>query len=87
MKTFLIAAVTEFVSFFLIVINTRAYTQGLYVWTFLTDAFFISQSFFVSKWMIEAKDARGVAAYLGFLIGGTAGSLSAIAVTKLLYGK
>lgn len=87
MKTFCIAAVTEFLSFFLIVINTRAYTQGLYVWTFLTDAFFISQSFFVSKWMVEAKEARGFAAYLGFLIGGTAGSLAAIGVTKLLYGR
>ena len=86
MKTFGIAFVTEFLAFFIIVVNTRAYTKGLYFWTFLTDAFFISQSFFVSKWMVEAKEARGMAAYFGFLLGGTAGSLSAIFVTKFLYG-
>lgn len=85
-KTFLIAAVTEFVSFFLIVINTRAYTKGLYAWTFLTDAFFITQNFYVAKWMVEAKEARGTAAYLGFLLGGTAGSLLGILLTKHLYG-
>lgn len=85
MKIFLIAAVTEFLSFFLIVVNTRAYTHGLYGWTFLTDSFFISQSFFVSKWMVEVKEARGMKAYAGFLLGGTAGSLFAIFVTKFLY--
>ena len=86
MKTFLIAAITEFVSFFLIVVNTRAYTQGLYLWTFVTDAFFISQSFFVAKWMVEVKEARGLPAYFGFLVGGTLGSLSAIWLTKHVYG-
>ena len=87
LKTFLIAALTEFFAFFLVVVNTRAYTQGLYAWTFLTDAFFISQGFFVSKWMVETKEARGLSAYLGFLIGGTCGSLAAIFVTKFLYGR
>lgn len=86
-KTFLIAAATEFLAFFLIVVNTRAYTQGLYLWTFFTDAFFISQSFWVAKWMVEAKEARGLGAYFGFLIGGTCGSLTAIFVTKFLYGR
>lgn len=86
MKTFLIAAITEFLSFFVIVVNTRAYTKGLYFWTFVTDAFFISQSFFVAKWMVEAKEARGLPAYFGFLIGGTLGSLSGILLTKILYG-
>lgn len=86
MKTFLIAAITEFLSFFVIVINTRAFARGLYGWTFITDAFFISQQFFVAKWMIEAKDARGLPAYFGFLIGGTGGSLFAIFVTKHRYG-
>lgn len=86
MKTFLIAAATEFLAFFLVVVNTRAYTQGLYGWTLATDAFFITQSFWVSKWMTENVEARGWIAYLGFLIGGVCGSLAAIFVTKLLYG-
>jgi hypothetical protein len=86
MRTFLIASGTEFVSYFLIVVNTRAYSKGLYFWTFVTDAFFISQAFFVAKWMVEAKEARGLPAYLGFLFGGTLGSLAAIFVTKIVYG-
>lgn len=86
LKVFAIAAATEFISFFLIVVNTRAYTKGLYVWTFLTDSFYITQSFFVMKWMVEVKESRGMAAYFGFLFGGTAGSLCAIFLTKLLYG-
>ena len=85
-KTFLIAAATEFISFFLVVVNTRAYTQGLYFWTFVTDSFFISQAFFVAKWMVEVKQARSLTAYFGFLLGGTLGSLTAIWVTKHLYG-
>jgi hypothetical protein len=36
--------------------------------------------------MVEAKEARGLAAYFGFLLGGTLGSLAAILVTKHLYG-
>ena len=86
LKTFLIAAATEFFSFFLVVVNTRAYTKGLYFWTFATDAFFITQAFFVAKWMVEVRQARGMTAYFGFLFGGTLGSLFAIWVTKHLYG-
>lgn len=86
MKVFLIAAITEFLSFFLVVVNTRAYTHGLYLWTLATDSFFITQSFFVSRWMIEVKEARGFNAFLGFLFGGTLGSLAAIWLTKYLYG-
>lgn len=86
MKVFFIAAATEFLCFFLVVVNTRAYTKGLYFWTWLTDALFITQSFFVAKWMTEAKEARGIAAYFGFLVGGSAGSLLAIWITKHLYG-
>lgn len=86
MKTFLIACATEWFCYFIIVCNTRAFTQGSYKWTLITDGLFITQSFFVAKWMMEVKEARGISAYLGFLLGGTLGSLSAIYVTKHLYG-
>lgn len=86
MKVFWIAAVTEFFSFFIIVVNTRAFTKGLYGWTMLTDGLFITQTFLVSKWMVEKPEARGLGAYLGFLTGGTIGSVFAIYITKLLYG-
>lgn len=86
LKTFCIAAGTDFIASFVIVINTRAFTKGLYFWTAVTEAFFTTQSFYVSKWMVEAKDARGTAAYLGFLVGSTAGALLAIWLTKHIYG-
>jgi hypothetical protein len=85
-KTFAIAFATQFFSYFIIVANTRAFTEGSYRWTFITDSFFITQSFFVGKWMIETKSARGIPAYFGFLLGGTLGSLAAIFTTKHLYG-
>lgn len=56
------------------------------MWTTITDAFFITQAFYVAKWMMEVKEARGWRAFLGFLLGGTCGSNFAIYVTKHLYG-
>jgi len=85
MKTFAIAFATQFFSCFLIVANTRAFTEGSYRWIFIT-AFFITQSFFAGKWMIETKSARGTPAYFGFLLGGTLGSLAAIFTMKHLCG-
>jgi hypothetical protein len=85
-RTFAIAALTEFVSFFIIVLNTRAFTHALIGWTMLTDALFITQSFLVSKWMVEDRNARGPSAFLGFLIGGELGSVLAILLTTKIYG-
>ena len=85
MKTFAIAFAMQFFSCFLIVANTRMFAEGSYRWTFITT-FFITQSFFAGKWMIETKSARGTPAYFGFLLGGTLGSLAAIFTTKHLYG-
>lgn len=85
-RVFLIAAATDFLACFVIVINTRAFTKGLYFWTAVTEAFFTTQSFYVGKWMVERKEARGTAAYMGFLIGSTGGALLAIWITKILYG-
>lgn len=85
MSQFWKAAAAEWVSFFIIVLNTRAFTQGSYFWTLLTDFLFITQAFFVAKWMIEAKEARSWSAYWGFVTGGTWGSLTAIWVSEHLY--
>ena len=87
MRIFAIAFVAEFFCNFVIVANTRAFTLGNYGWTAFTEVLFITQTFWVAKWMVEAKDARGKAAYLGFLFGGTLGSLAAIFTTKHLYGR
>lgn len=76
----------ELISYFIIVANTRAFTQGLYFWTAITDAFFSAQQFILAKAMIDSKDARSFSSGLGCVLGGTSGSLLAIWVTKTLYG-
>jgi hypothetical protein len=86
LKVFAIASLTEFFCYFILVANTRAFTLASYKWTFITDSLFITQSFFVQKWMVEIKDARGPYAFAGFLLGGTLGSLSAIWASTHLYG-
>lgn len=78
--------VTELISFFIIVANTRAFTQGNYVWTAITDTIFSAQGFVMFKLMADNKEARTWWAGLGCTLGGTCGSLLSIWVTKRLYG-
>jgi hypothetical protein len=78
--------ITELVSFFIIVANTRAYTQGLYGWTIVTDTFFSAQSFVMFKIMADDPRARSWWAGLGCTLGGSCGSVLAIWVTKRLFG-
>lgn len=87
MKTFFIALLVEFLSYFVVVINNRAFNQGLYGWTAATDALFITQLFIMQKWSVEKPEYRGWSAYWGFLIGGTLGSLSALYVSTHIYGR
>ena len=83
---FLFGFVSEFVSFFVIVANSRAVAQGSYQWTAATDAFFSLQKFAMGKLMIDKKEMRTWATGLGTIMGGTCGSLCSIFVTKHLYG-
>jgi len=78
--------IENFICFFIIVANTRAFTQGNYIWTIVTDTLFSAQSFFVAKLMIDDKDGRTIWAGAGSTIGGTLGSLASIWCTKYLYG-
>jgi hypothetical protein len=85
LRQFLVFFVAEFIAFFVIVANTRAYTQGNYLWTGITDLFFGFQSFALGKFTVDTPNARTWWAGLGETCGGTAGSLLAIWVTKHLY--
>ena len=83
---------TEFVSSFVIVANTRAFTEGSYLWTAITDTFFASQCWIVGLIfarfsMDKGAEGKGVWAGAGYVIGATGGSLFSIFITKLLYGK
>lgn len=78
--------VAQFLSYFLVVANTRAYTQGRYVWTAFTDILFAAQAFLVLRKMIRDQEATGFWAGSGYVLGGTCGSLLSIFVTTKLYG-
>lgn len=80
MKFFLL----QFVQFFLVVANTRAYTQGNYTWTALTDLLFSVIQFTILKKVAASKKESDV---LWYALGGVAGSLTSIYVTKLIYGQ
>lgn len=84
---FIFFAAETFFAYFIIVCNTRAYTQGSYLWTAATDTVFTLQGAIIAKLTIEDKDGRTVWAIAGSSFGGTLGSLAAIWVTKHLYGK
>ena len=84
---FCAAFLVEALSFFVVVANTRAYTHGLYMWTFVTDVFFSAQGFAVAKVMTEDARTRTWWAGFGFTLGGATGSLLSIFVTKKLYGE
>jgi hypothetical protein len=83
---FVFAFVVEFISFFIIVANTRALAQGSYLWTGVTDFGFGIQAFAIGKLMIDNKECRTWAFGLGSTAGGTCGSLFSIFITKHLYG-
>lgn len=73
----------EFFAYFLIVANTRAFTQGLYGWTAVTDGVFsFSNFYFISK--VAKTETK--AAWAGYTLGGTCGSLVSIWMTKYVYG-
>lgn len=76
---------TQCFSYFIIVANTRAYTQGNYLWTGITDALFASQNFLMIRIISKQDEATGLWAGMGYTIGGTVGSLISIWVTKCLY--
>lgn len=71
------------VQFFVIVANTRAYTQGLYIWTAVTDLVFCLVVFRLTKRIAASDDWRD---QVGYAAGGTVGAQLGIYVTKLLFG-
>jgi hypothetical protein len=70
---------------FVIVANTRAFTQGNYFWTVVTDAWFALQASLVGKLMVEDKDTRSWASIAGNMVGASIGACLSIWVTKRLY--
>jgi len=76
----------EFVLYGLIVANGRAYNQGHYAWTLVTDMMISAFNFGFAVRFIEDKDNRNRWAMMGCVLGGGAGSCVSILITKWLYG-
>lgn len=76
----------EFVLYSLVVANGRAYNQGHYLYTLATDMMISAFNFWFAVKFIEGKDNRTWPALLGCVLGGGAGSLCSIWLTKLVYG-
>lgn len=75
--------ITQFISYTLFVLNGRAFNQSAYVITFVSDLFFGLYGFFVIKAINESKHGW---AWVGYMLGGSFGSLFGIWVSKLILG-
>ena len=76
----------EFISYFIIVANTRAFTAGSYKWAAITDMAFTAQGFALGVIMIDDPDSRTFWSGAGCVVGGCAGTLASMWVTKHFYG-
>jgi hypothetical protein len=85
-KVFAFWFVAEFIQFALVVANGRAYVQGNYAWTLLTDMMVSGFNFGIAVKFIEGKENRTWPAMLGCVLGGGTGSCFAILITKWVYG-
>lgn len=86
-KVFAFWFCAEFLLYSLVVANGRAYNQGLYGATAVSDALISGFNFWFAVKFIEGKDNRTRWALAGCVLGGTTGSLCSIFVTKLVYGQ
>lgn len=83
---FFFFAVLQFLSYFIFVANTRAFTKGLYGWTAATDGWLAMQGFLMTR-LISKDEDDGPWALCGTVFGGVCGSLLSIFVTQHLYGR
>jgi len=68
----------------LLVVNYRAVAQANYFWSALTDFTIASFSFFVIKKIAKSDDSLHL--WLGYALGGLAGSILGIWVSLLIHG-
>lgn len=76
---------SEAVSFFFIAANFRAVALGLYFWTGLTDMLLVFQGMVITRLMFDDARTRDWLSIAGFTLGGAAGSMLSIYVTKHLW--
>ncbi len=77
---------TQFVMYGLLVANGRAYNQARYLATAVSDGLIAFQSFTIAKIIAKDDNAEGLWVRSGYVLGGVAGSLFSIWLTKKLFG-
>lgn len=79
-----ILMITQFLSYTLIIINTRAYNQKNYLITIVSDIFFGLYGFFIIK---AVSDTNNKYSWLGYTIGGAIGSAAGIKLSEIILGQ
>lgn len=80
MKSFLLIFIGQFLVYFLVVVNTRAYTNDNYALTAISDLIFASVNFFIIKRI--AKETSNMLDLTAYVLGGTVGSLLSMYISK-----
>jgi len=83
-KEFLLMFAIQVVSYSLICINYRAVAQAHYTWSALSDFVFASLSYFVIKRIAHSDNTFHQ--WLGYALGGVAGSILGIYLSTVLLG-
>ena len=76
---------SQFASYALITANTRALSHDRYLATALTDFLITAEAFVYGKIFYEKPEARNLFSGLGLALGGVAGSLFSMWLTKHWY--
>jgi hypothetical protein len=84
MREFFLMFGAQTLSYFLVTANYRAIAQAKYGWTAGTDLLYAAVTFFLIK---KIADSKSKTAWLGYTLGGVAGSFAGIWLTKILYGQ
>jgi hypothetical protein len=80
----LLMFIIQLVNYSLLVINFRAVAQANYFWSAITDFTIASFSFFVIKKIAKSDDSFHL--WLGYALGGLAGSITGIWISLLIHG-
>jgi len=76
--------IIQSVNYSLLVINYRAVAQANYFWSAITDFTIASFSFFVIKKIAKSDDSFHL--WLGYSLGGLAGSIIGIWISLMIHG-
>jgi hypothetical protein len=80
----LLMFIIQLVNYSLLVINFRAVAQANYFWSAITDFTIASFSFFVIKKIAKSDDSFHL--WLGYSLGGLAGSIVGIWISLMIHG-